>query len=115
MGASLFGANQTILIRGVIQQGAENLRPGQFVEANISTRSDGRAQWEVPNSAISRIAGNTVVFVETATGFHAQNIKVLQEGVESSVISGGLKGNERIAVRGVSALKSSVVGVGGGE
>lgn len=113
IGRSLSGANQTILLRAMIQQGAENLRPGQFVEASISISANGGAQWNIPNSAISRIAGKTVVFVETPKGFRAQTINVLNEGAQNSVISGDLKGDEKIAVRGVSTLKSSAMGIGG--
>ncbi|MDD5300073.1 MAG: efflux RND transporter periplasmic adaptor subunit [Gallionella sp.] len=113
IGRSLTSTNQTILLRAMIQQGAENLRPGQFVEASISTSANGGAQWNIPNSAISRIAGKTVVFVETPKGFRAQTINVLNEGAQSSVISGDLKGDEKIAVRGVSTLKSSAMGIGG--
>lgn len=115
IGRSLTGANQTILLRAMIQQGAENLRPGQFVEASISTSANGGAQWEIPNSAISRIAGKTVVFVETPKGFRAQTINVLNEGAQNSVIGGDFIGDEIIAVRGVSTLKSSMMGIGGGE
>lgn len=115
IGRSLSGSNQTILLRAMIQQGAENLRPGQFVEASISIGANGGAQWNIPNSAISRIAGRAVVFVETPQGFRAQTINVLNEGAQSSVISGELKGDEKIAVRGVSTLKSSMMGIGGGE
>ncbi|MDP2760455.1 MAG: efflux RND transporter periplasmic adaptor subunit, partial [Sideroxyarcus sp.] len=113
IGRSLSGFNQTILLRAMIQQGAENLRPGQFVEASIS--ADGGAQWEIPNSAISRIAGRTVVFVETPKGFRTQTISVLKEGAQNSVISGGLVGDEKIVVRGIFILKSSQMGFGGGE
>lgn len=115
IGRSLTGTSQTVLLRAVIEQGAENLRPGQFVEASISTSANSGVQWNIPNSAISRIAGKTVVFVETPKGFHAQTINVLNEGAQHSVISGALKGDEKIAVRGVSALKSSMMGIGGGE
>ena len=115
IGRSLTGANQTILLRAVIQQGAENLRPGQFVEASISTGANGGAQWNIPNSAISRIAGRTVVFVQTPQGFRAQTISVLNEGAQNSVISGDLVGDEKIAVRGIFILKSSLMGFGGGE
>lgn len=115
IGRSLTGTNQTILLRAMIQQGTENLRPGQFVEASISTSANNGAQWNIPNSAIARIAGKTVVFVETPQGFRAQTINVLNEGAQNSVIGGALKGDEKIAVRGVSALKSSVMGIGGGE
>jgi len=115
IGRSLTGTSQTILLRAVIQQGSENLRPGQFVEASIGTSASSTAQWDIPNSAISRIAGKAVVFVETPQGFRAQTINVLNEGAKNSVIGGALKGNEKIAVGGVSALKSSMMGIGGGD
>lgn len=115
IGRSLTGTNQTVLLRATIQQGAENLHPGQFVEASVGTGAKGSAQWVIPNSAISRIADRAVVFVETLQGFRAQTISVLNEGAQNSTISGELKGDEKIAVRGVFALKSSLVGVGGGE
>jgi RND family efflux transporter MFP subunit len=113
IGRSLTGANQTVLLRATIHQGAENLRPGQFVEATINTGANGGAQWNVPNSAIARIAGKTVVFVQTPQGFRVQAINVLNEGAQNSVISGNLKGDEKIAVRGVSTLKASAMGIGG--
>lgn len=115
IGRSLSGANQTVLLRATIQQGAENLHPGQFVEASIGTGMKGGAQWVVPNSAIARLAGRAVVFVATAAGFHAQTVNVLNEGAQNSVISGEFKGDEKIAVRGISTLKSSLMGIGGGE
>ena len=115
IGRSLSGANQTILLRASIQQGAENLRPGQFVEASIDINANGGAQWNIPNSAISRIAGRTVVFIETPQGFRAQTINVLNEGAQNSLVGGELKGDEKIAVRGVSTLKASAMGIGGGE
>jgi cobalt-zinc-cadmium efflux system membrane fusion protein len=113
IGHSLTDTNQTILLRATILQGAKNLRPGQFVEVSISTGANSGAQWDIPNSAISRIAGKTMIFVATPQGFRAQTIDVLNEGAQTSVISGALHGDEKIAVRGVSALKSSMLGIGG--
>ncbi|MEQ1589336.1 MAG: efflux RND transporter periplasmic adaptor subunit [Gallionella sp.] len=115
IGHSLTGANQTILLRGTITKGTESLRPNQTVEVSIATAAGGRAQWEVPNSAIARIAEKTVLFVVTATGFRVQPVEVLSEGAQSSVISGTLKGDEKIAVGGISTLKASSMGMGGGE
>ena len=115
IGRSLTGTNQTILLRGVILQGAENLRPGQYVEAAISTVVNSGAQWEIPNSAISRIEGRSVIFAKTPQGFRALSIRILNEGAQNSLVSGPLKGDEIIAVHGVSSLKSSLTGVGGGE
>ncbi|MDD2722147.1 MAG: efflux RND transporter periplasmic adaptor subunit [Gallionella sp.] len=115
IGRSLSGANQTILLRGTILQGAENLRPGQFVEVSISSGSNNTEQWNIPNSAISRIDGKTVVFIETASGFHPQPITVITQGDKSSLVSGTFKSDSKIAVSGVSALKASVLGIGGAE
>jgi RND family efflux transporter MFP subunit len=115
IGRSLTGANQTILLRGTINQGTDNLRPNQLVEASIATPTLGQSQWEVPNEAIARLADTPAIFIETAMGFHLQSVKLLSEGASSSVIIAPLKGNEKIAVRGVSSLKSSAMGLGGSE
>ena len=115
IGHGLSGGNQTILLRALIQQGAENLRPGQFVEVSIATTSDSGAQWSVSNGALARVEGRTLVFVETAKGFHAEAVTLLHEGAQHSVITGKLKGDEKIVVHGVSALKASLMGIGGGE
>ncbi len=113
IGRSLTGSNQTILLRGTILHGTENLRSGQFVEASISTAVHSSAQWEIPNSAISRIEGRSVVFVQTSQGFRALAIHIINEGAQNSVVNGALKGDEKIAISGVSALKSSMMSIGG--
>lgn len=114
IGRSLIGSNQSILLRGMVTEGAENLRPNQFVEASIATAQGALAQWDIPNGALARIEGKTLVFVATPKGFHAKQVTVMSEGAQTSVVSGDLLGNEKIAVRGVSALKSKLMGLGGG-
>lgn len=115
VGRSLSGGNQTILVRALIHDGASNLRPGQFVEATISTQNGTAAQWNIPNSALSRLNNKTLVFIKIKTGFRTEAVTVLSEGAQTSVISAALKGDEQIAVQGISALKSSAMGIGGGE
>ena len=112
IGRSLSGGNQTILLRALINKGTESLRPGQFVEASIDTSSDNSTQWSVPNSALARVSGKALIFVETAKGFRAENVTVLHEGAQSSLVSGKIKGDEKIAVQGVSALKAQMMGIG---
>lgn len=114
IGSSLSGGNQTILLRALIQKGARNLRPGQFVEASIGTVDDELDQWSIPNSALARIGGTkAMIFIETAKGYRSEAVTVLHEGANNSVITSKLKGDEKIAVRGVSALKASMMGIGG--
>ncbi len=113
IGRSLSGGNQTILLRALIQQGAGNLRPGQYVEATIVTADEALNQWSIPNGALSRIENKAVIFIETAGGYRSEVVTVLHEGASNSVITSKLKGNEKIAVQGVSALKASLMGIGG--
>lgn len=112
IGRSLTGGNQSVLLRGVITRGAENLRLNQFLEVSITTTAGSAGQWEVPNTAIARIGGKAMVFVATAQGFRAQAVTLKNEGAQSSLISGDLRGDEKIAVRGVSSLKASMMGIG---
>ena len=115
IGRSLSGGNQTILLRALIHKGTESLRPGQFVEASIDTSANNSTQWSVPNRALARINGKIFVFVEIAKGFRYETVTVLHEGAQSSLISGSFKGDEQIAVQGVSTLKAQMMGIGGGE
>jgi len=115
IGRSLSGGNQTILVRALIHDGVSNLRPGQFVEATISTQSGNNAQWNIPNSALVRLNNRAMIFIKTQTGFRTETVTVLSEGAQSSIISAALKGDELIAVQGISALKSSAMGIGGDE
>lgn len=115
IGHSLSDSNQTILLRALIYKGAQNMRPGQHVEVSITTVNGQAAQWNVPNAAIVRVAGKSMVFVETASGFNAVSVKVLSEGAQQTVISGKFDGKEKIAIHGVAVLKAKLMGIGGGE
>jgi RND family efflux transporter MFP subunit len=115
IGQSLSGSNQTILLRALINKGTQNLRPGQHVEVSIATAAVKSAQWNVPNAAIARVAGKSMIFVETATGFQATPVTVLHEGAQQTLISGKLGGKEKIVVSGVAVLKAKLMGIGGGE
>lgn len=113
IGHGLTGSNQSVLLRGTITKGTENLRPNQFVEASIATSNGANtAQWEIPNTAIARVDGKALVFIATPQGFRAQAVTLRNEGAQNSVISAALQGDEKIAVRGVSSLKSSLMGIG---
>lgn len=113
IGRSLSGGNQTILLRALITDGANNLRPGQFIEATIGTSGNALNQWSIPNGALARIGNKVVIFIETAGGYRSEEVTVLHEGANNSVITGKLNGSEKIAIRGVSALKASLMGIGG--
>jgi len=115
IGRSLSDSNQTVLLRALIHKGTQNLRPGQHVDVTIAAGVAKGAQWNIPNSALARIDGKNIIFIETAKGFRAETVTVVLEGVQNTLVTGKLIGNEKIAVRGVSALKAMIMGIGGGE
>lgn len=115
IGRSVSEGSQTVMVRAEIREGAQNLRPGQFVEANVATAASDGKQWSIPNAALVRHQNQTYVFVQTPTGYRVQPVKLLGQSASGSIVNGGLKGDERIVIRGASALKGSWQGVGGGE
>ncbi len=113
VGRSVAEGSQTVMVRAEVTQGAERLRPGQFVEAEVISASAGK-QWRVPSTALLRDGNRTSLFVQSTNGFRLQPVKVLAE-TAGGLLVGGLNGGERIAVRGVAALKGTWQGIGQGD
>lgn len=105
IGRSVEEGSQTVAVRAEIGQGAENLRPGQFVEATLAV-TDGAKNWYVPNTALIRQRDQAYIFVQTTGGFRAIPVKLAGETARGTLISGDLKGDERIAVSGAASLKA---------
>jgi RND family efflux transporter MFP subunit len=111
IGRNINAANQTVPVRAVTTRGAERLLPGQSVEASLAAAAAG-GQWSVPNAALVRSGAAASVFVQSPAGFRRQDVKVVSEGAERSLVAGDLRPGERIAVRGVAALKAAAAGIG---
>ena len=105
-------SDQTLHLRAEITQGAEKLSPGQFVEAEISL--GGQSQhFSVPKSALARQGTEALVFVQTKSGFHPVKVNVISEQGDEAVVDASFKGNEKVAVTGISAIKGAWLGLGG--
>ncbi len=104
-------ADQTLHLRAEITQGAENLSPGQFVESQINL-SEATPQFSVSKSALVRQGSETFIFVKNTKGFSPIKINIIAEQGEDAVIDGQFKGNEKVAISGVSAIKGTWLGLG---
>ncbi len=113
VGRQVSEGSQTVMVRAEIRNGAENLRPGQYAEAEIVAAAT--SHWQVPASALVRNQERAYVFVQTPGGFRAQLVTLSGETASGALIGAGLKGDERIAVRGAASLKGMWQGIGGGE
>lgn len=116
IGRSVAEANQTVMARAEVSEGAANLRPGQFVEAVLGI-SGGAGLWTVPGNALVRAANQAYVFVQTSSGYRVQAVKVISQTPTAitieSAVAGELHGDERVVSRGSVALKAAWQGLGG--
>lgn len=112
IGRGVAEANQTVMVRAEITDGAANLRPGQYVEAVLGMAAGGKL-WSVPNMALMRDGNQTYVFVQTPSGYRLQLVEVLAQTAASATIGGDFKGDERVVVKGTVALKAAWQGLGG--
>lgn len=114
VGRAVASGTQTVAVRVEIRNGAARLRPGQLVEAVLAGQS-GAGLWSVPAAAIARLAGQAVVYRQVAEGFMPQTVTVLESGTVAALVSAPFKGDERLAVKGVAALKALQTGVSGAQ
>jgi len=104
-------ADQTMHLRAEITQGTEKLSPGQMVEAEISLGAQTQ-HFSVPKSALVRQGAEALVFVQTQKGFYPVKVKVISEQGDEAVVDASFKGNERVAISGISAIKGTWLGLG---
>lgn len=104
--------SQSVIVRAVMDNSKANLRPGQFVEANIIVK--GQSNLTVPKSAVTRERGKPLLFVRTKDGFVAQSIEIMGDDGDSYFVS-GVSPDAVVATKGVATLKGAKQGLSGGE
>jgi multidrug efflux pump subunit AcrA (membrane-fusion protein) len=113
IGTGVEPTSQTVIVRAEFAVPESDLRPGQVVEAQLVPISRSETEWRVKTAAMVRRGSDAFVFVQTAGGFVVTPVTVREEMPHFFVVSGGFRGDERIAVRGIAALKGAWQGLGG--
>ena len=106
VGRMVHGADQGVLVRAEVTDGAQRLRPGQFVQANLQG-PDRADLYRVPRTALVRSGKASYVFVETADGFSAEPVEVKAEETNHIIIGGSFAADAKVAVSGTAALKAN--------
>lgn len=106
VGRMVHGTDQGVLVRAEISEGAETLRPGQFVEAQLS-QGAGSDTLSVPAEAVVRIDGHERVFVERQNGYRVMPIEVVSREGGGVVVRSDLTLSDRVVVDGTAALKAA--------
>lgn len=112
VGRMVHGTDQGVLVRAEVSEGAQQLRPGQFVEARLSL-AVGSDSLRLPARAVLRVDGADFVFAERASGFELVPVNVLSRESRDVIVSGALHVGDFVVVSGTAALKAAVAA--GGE
>ncbi|MDR2207552.1 MAG: efflux RND transporter periplasmic adaptor subunit [Azoarcus sp.] len=110
--------NQTVLIRGELNQPSSCLSVNQYVEATLYLDRSASNSWAVPATAIIRHENTHWIFVRTAHGFTALPVTVISSAdglthIRSGVPAGtAFAPGTRIAVSGTAVLKGALLGIG---
>lgn len=99
-------SNQMITLRATVSSGGTALRPGELVQAEVSTKSN-EAAFIVPLAAVAYDGKQPYVFVRTAKGFAARPVQIVTNAGQSLLVRGPLQPGESVAVTGIAALKGA--------
>ncbi|KAA6185594.1 efflux RND transporter periplasmic adaptor subunit [Thiohalocapsa marina] len=106
VGRLVHGQDQGVTVIAEVRAGAEQLRPGQFVEVQLAAVAD-HSGWRVPAAALARQGEQSVVFVAREGAFEAREVELLSEEEQTALVSGPLSASDRLAVSGIVALKAA--------
>lgn len=117
VGRKVHEEDQGVLVRAEVRDGAERLRPGQFIEVQLRASASGAdaGGWRVPTAAVVRSGADTRVFVAGDGGFLALPVRLLAQEEQSAVVAADLGADDRLAVSGVAALKAAWLAGAAGE
>jgi RND family efflux transporter MFP subunit len=113
VGRMIHGTDQGVLVRAEVSSGTDQLRPGQFVKAQLiqNTISDAL---RVPSSAVVKDGEQNYVFVRDGNDFKRVAVTIIAQEINESIIKAELLPNSAVAIRGTAALKAAWVS-GGNE
>ncbi len=109
IGKMVHGVDQGVLVRVEINEGTEKLRPGQFLQVQLTIASE-QNNYRVPRSAVIHSEGSSYIFSAQADGFLPVAITVTGEETNALIIKTELPAQTQIAVAGTSALKAAWLG-----
>ena len=105
VGAKMDEATRTVKARALIYNPDKLLKVGMFADAQIEIRA-GKPILAVPNSAITQLQGQTIVFKVEHDDLHPQPIETGITRGGRTEVKVGLAAGDEIATQGVFLLKS---------
>lgn len=106
IGSMIHSEDQGVLVRSRIDEGADKLRPGQFVQARLAV-AEGGQRFRIPRNGLVRHSGDSWVFLVSEQGFQPLKVTVANAEQNDLIVSGELPADARIAISGTAALKAA--------
>jgi membrane fusion protein, heavy metal efflux system len=101
---------RTAHVRVEVDNHERRLRPGQFVQARLSTSGSERSVLSVPRSAVLQVEGEPSVFTATENGrYVARPVELGAVAGDRVEIVRGLVAGDRVVTKGAFALKSEML------
>ena len=110
VGQSVDPQSQTSLVRALVEQGADQLRPGMQVNVQMMHNSTDHG-FRVPVAAVFNHEGHDYLFVKQVGGFEVREVSVAGQEPYGVVLHEGLRGGETIVVQGIAGLKAVWLGM----
>lgn len=108
---ALNAASQSLLLRAEVPKPGDCLKPFQYTQAEVAPARAGSG-WRVPNSALIRHQGKSWLFAQTAAGYRAVPVRLVDETEKTSLVTADLAPDTPIVAKGVAALKATWLGLG---
>ncbi len=99
--------SRTATARMIVDNSERQMRPGQFVTADITT-GNGELALQVPSKAIVEVEGRTCIFVPTSGGFEPREIVSGSRLSGQAIVLSGLSEGEQYVSEGAFTLKAQL-------
>ena len=113
IGRKVHAADQGTLIRAIVRDNIEQLRPGQFVQARLVLNSNEQQRYLIPRKGIVRINHKAMIFYETEQGYTAINVHIVGSHEEQLIITLPQVITSPVVTSGAVSLKAILIGAGG--
>ena len=100
--------SQSVVARAVAENKDGRWVPGQFISGDVVT-DDVQVVVAVVPTAIQKIKGKPVVFVQTEKGFEPREVQIGRRSAEALEIRGGLSAGERYVAKNSFVVKAEVL------
>jgi len=113
IGRKVHAADQGTLVRAIVRENIEQLRPGQFVQARLVLNSDEQQRYLISRKSIVRINHKAMIFNETEEGYTAINVHIVGSYEEQLIITLPQVITSPVVTTGAVSLKAILIGAGG--